>query len=44
MATGTDLQMQPAEETEPMTTSVSQTVVTSATNRSDVPAVRVDEN
>jgi len=39
MATGTRSQLRPAEETQPTTASTSPTGVTSATNRSDAPAV-----
>ena len=39
MATGTRTRLRPAEETQPTTASTSPTGVTSATNRSDAPAV-----
>src|SRR5208283_851742 len=39
MATGTRWRLRPAEETQPTTASTSPTGVTSATNRSDAPAV-----
>ena len=39
MATGTRSRLRPAEETQPTTASTSPTGVTSATNRSDAPAV-----
>ena len=41
MATGTRSRLRPAEETQPTTASTSPTGVTSATNRSDAPAVEM---
>jgi hypothetical protein len=42
--TGTDKRMLPPEETDPSTASASQARATSATDRSDAPGVRDDEN